>query len=45
MTSHHNFDLYQELEVSKDATVEEIKKSYKKLALVSNLHNWSEMAS
>jgi curved DNA-binding protein CbpA len=29
-----NFDLYEELELTKEATPEEIKKAYKKLALV-----------
>lgn len=30
-----NLDLYKELEVNKKATQEDIKKSYKKLAMVS----------
>jgi len=29
-----NFDLYEELEIKKTATQEEIKKSYRKLAMV-----------
>jgi DnaJ-class molecular chaperone len=29
-----NFDLYEELEIKKEATPEEIKKAYKKLAIV-----------
>ncbi len=29
-----NFDLYEELEIKKTATAEELKKSYRKLAMV-----------
>jgi DnaJ-class molecular chaperone len=32
--SHQNFNLYEELEIEKTATPEEIKKAYKKLAMV-----------
>lgn len=31
-----NINLYEELEIAKEATPEEIKKAYKKLALVIN---------
>ena len=34
MTSFENFDLYEELEIKKEATQEEIKKAYIKLAMV-----------
>jgi hypothetical protein len=33
-TTFGNFDLYEELEIKKEATPEEIKKAYKKLAVV-----------
>lgn len=32
--SHNDFNLYEELEVNKKASQEEIKKSYKRLAMV-----------
>lgn len=32
--SNQNFNLYEELEIEKTATPEEIKKAYKKLAMV-----------
>ena len=35
MTSFGDFNLYEELEISKEATPEEIKKAYKKLAMVN----------
>jgi DnaJ-class molecular chaperone len=34
-TTFGNFDLYAELEITKTATPEEIKKAYKKLAMVN----------
>lgn len=34
-SAFENFDLYEELEVKKTATQEEIKKSYRKLAMVN----------
>jgi DnaJ-class molecular chaperone len=34
-----NFDLYEELEIKKESTPEEIKKAYKKLAIVKSNHN------
>jgi curved DNA-binding protein CbpA len=39
-----NFNLYEELEISKKASQEEIKKAYRKLAMVE-LYNYLEMAS
>lgn len=42
-----NFDLYEELEVKKTSTEEEIKKSYRKLAMVfiNSYNDFVEMAS
>jgi DnaJ-class molecular chaperone len=34
MTSFGDFNLYEELEITKEATPEEIKKAYKKLVMV-----------
>jgi len=36
MTSFGDFNLYEELEIPKESTPEEIKKAYKKLAMVKN---------
>lgn len=45
MTSFDNFNLYEEMEITKEATPEEIKKAYKKLAMVKILIYYIEMAS
>ncbi len=37
MTSFGDFNLYEELEISKESTPEEIKKAYKKLAMVTKI--------
>jgi curved DNA-binding protein CbpA len=37
-----NFDLYEELEVKKTSSQEEIKKSYRKLAMVLNIYYRNE---
>jgi DnaJ-class molecular chaperone len=36
-TAFDNFDLYEELEIKKEATSDEIKKAYKKLACVRSI--------
>jgi DnaJ-class molecular chaperone len=45
MTSFGDFNLYEELEIAKESTPEEIKKAYKKLAMVNSILKEIEMAS